>query len=79
VTVTANLNLNFRQECRQGEFLVITTRPERLGRTSFALHQEIRKRDEALAAAGLITAVTIAPATRKSRPVPDDLAAACRS
>ena len=45
VTVTANLNLNFRQECRQGEILVIATRPERLGRTSFALRQEIRKRN----------------------------------
>ena len=79
VTVTANLNLNFRQECRQGEFLVITTRPERLGRTSFALRQEIRKRGGTLAADGLITVVTIAPTTRKSRPVPDELAATCRS
>jgi len=61
-----------------GEFLVITTRPERLGRTSFALHQEIRKRDGTLAP-GLITVVTIDPARRKSRPVPDELAAACRS
>jgi len=78
VTVTANLNLNFRQECRQGEFLVITTRPERLGRTSFAFHQEIRRRDGTLAA-GVITVVTIDPATRKSRPVPDELAATCRS
>jgi thioesterase III len=78
VTVTANLNLNFRQECRQGQVLVITTRPERLGRTSFALRQEIRKRDGALAAEGVITMVTINPVTRKSRPVPDELAAACR-
>ncbi len=68
MTVTANLNLNFRQECRQGEFLVITTRAERLGRTSFALAQEIRKRDSTLAAGGVITMVTVAPATRKSRP-----------
>ena len=45
VTVTVNLNLNFRQECRQGEILVIATRPERLGRTSFALRQEIRNRN----------------------------------
>jgi thioesterase-3 len=79
VTVTVNLNLNFRQECRQGEVLVITTRPERLGRTSFALRQEIRKRDGAVAAEGVMTMVTIDPATRKSRPVPDELAAACRS
>jgi YbgC/YbaW family acyl-CoA thioester hydrolase len=79
VTVTANLNLNFRRECRQGEVLVITTRPERLGRTSFVLRQEIRTRDGALASDGLITMVTIDPATRKSRPVPAQLAAACRS
>jgi thioesterase III len=79
VTVTANLNLNFRRECRQGEVLVITTRPERLGRTSFVLRQEIRNRDGALAADGLVTMVTIDPATRKSRPVPDELAAVCRS
>jgi thioesterase III len=77
--VTVNLNLNFRQECRQGETLVITTRPERLGRTSFALRQEIRKRDGEVAADGVVTMVTIDPATRKSRPVPDELAAACRS
>ncbi len=62
VTVTANLNLNFRRECRQGEFLVITTRPERLGRTSFALHQKIRKRDSTLAADGVI------PWSRSTRP-----------
>jgi len=79
VTVTVNLNLNFRQECRQGEVLIITTRPERLGRTSFALRQEIRKRGGAVAAEGVVTMVTIDPATRKSRPVPDELAAACRS
>ena len=46
VTVTVNLNLNFRKECRQGEVLDILTRPERLGRASFALSQEIRKRTE---------------------------------
>jgi thioesterase III len=74
VTVTVCLNLNFRQECRQGEVLTITTRPERLGRTSFALRQEIRKPGGELAADGVITMVTINPATRKSRPVPDELA-----
>jgi YbgC/YbaW family acyl-CoA thioester hydrolase len=76
VTVTVNLNLNLRAECRQGEVLVITTRPERLGRTSFALRQEIRKHDGRLAADGVVTLVTIDPATRKSRPVPEELRAA---
>ena len=79
VTVTVNLNLNFRQECRQGEVLTITTHPERLGRTSFALRQEIRKRGGELAADGVITMVTIDPVTRKSRPVPDELASGFRT
>src|SRR4051812_21026543 len=74
VTVTVNLDLNFRRECRQGEVLVIGTRPERLGRTSFALRQEIRKRDGALAADAVVTLVTINPATRTSRAVPEELA-----
>jgi YbgC/YbaW family acyl-CoA thioester hydrolase len=79
VTVTVNLNLNFRKECRQGEVLVILTRPERLGRTSFALRQEIRKRTGEVAADAVVTIVTIDAATRTSRPVPDELAQAVRS
>jgi YbgC/YbaW family acyl-CoA thioester hydrolase len=79
VTVTVNLNLNFRQECRQGEVLTISTRPERLGRTSFVLYQEIRKRGGEIAADGVVTMVTIDPATRKSRPVPDELASGFRT
>jgi thioesterase III len=79
VTVTVNLNLNFRKECRQGEVLVILTRPERLGRTSFALRQEIRKRTGDVAADAVVTIVTIDPARRTSRPVPDELAEAVRS
>jgi thioesterase-3 len=79
VTVTVNLNLNFRKECRQGELLVVLTRPERLGRTSFILRQEIRKRTGEVAADAVVTLVTIDPATRTSRPVPDELAQAVRS
>jgi thioesterase III len=78
-TVTVNLNLNFRRECRQGEALIISTRPERLGRTSFAVRQEIRRRDGAPAADAVVTLVTIDPATRTSCPVPEELARAFRS
>jgi YbgC/YbaW family acyl-CoA thioester hydrolase len=74
ITVTVNLNLNFRRECRQGEVLTILTRPERIGRTSFALRQEIRKPGGELAADSVITMVTIDPQSRASRPVPDELA-----
>jgi YbgC/YbaW family acyl-CoA thioester hydrolase len=76
VTVTVNINLNFQKECRQGDILSIVTRPERLGRTSFTLRQEIRKSDGTVAALGSVTLVTIDPQMRKSRPVPDELAAA---
>jgi len=31
ITVTVNINLNFRRECRQGENLTIVTRPQRAG------------------------------------------------
>lgn len=79
ITVTVNINLNFRRECRQGEDLTIVTRPSRAGRTSFTLAQEIRKADGAVAADGTVTLVTIDPATRKSRPLPDELAAAFRT
>jgi thioesterase III len=76
VTVTVNLNVNYRRECRQGERLVITTRPERLGRTSFAVRQEIIGRDRLVAADAIVTLVTIDATTRKSRPVPEELARA---
>jgi YbgC/YbaW family acyl-CoA thioester hydrolase len=79
MTVTVNLNLNFRRECRQGDVLTITTGPERLGRTSFALRQEIRRRDGELAADAVVTLVTIDPATRRGRPVPEELAQALGS
>jgi thioesterase III len=74
LTVAVNIDLNFRRECRQGERLVITTRPERLGRSSFALRQEIQNEQGALVADAVVTLVTIDPATRKSRPVPEELA-----
>lgn len=76
VTVTVNIDLNFRRECRQGETLTVATRPERLGRTSFALRQEIRRAGGETAADAVVTLVTIDPATRKSRPVPEELARA---
>ncbi|RUL88749.1 acyl-CoA thioesterase [Tautonia sociabilis] len=74
VTVTVNLNLNFRKECRQGERLGIVTRPERIGRTSFALRQEIRKPGGEVAADAVVTLVTIDPISRSSRPIPEELA-----
>jgi YbgC/YbaW family acyl-CoA thioester hydrolase len=79
VTVTVNIDLNFRRECRQGEALVVTTRQERLGRSSFAFRQEIRNQEGALAADAVVTLVTIDAATRKSRMVPEELACALKT
>ncbi|MDR3622022.1 MAG: acyl-CoA thioesterase [Paludisphaera borealis] len=75
-TVTVNVNLNYRRECRQGERLTIVTRPVRLGRTSFTLAQEIRKPDGAVAADATVVLVTIDPTTRKPCVVPPELARA---
>ena len=75
-TVTVNINLNYRRECRQGERLTIVTRPERLGRTSFTLAQEIRKVDGEVAADATIVLVTIDPTSRKPCVVPQKLARA---
>jgi len=76
VTVTVNVNLNYRLECRQGERLTVATRPLKLGRTSFTLAQEIRKPDGAIAADATIVLVTIDPTSRKPCVVPIELAAA---
>ncbi len=73
ITVTVNLSVNFRRECRQGEKLVVVTRPERLGRTSFVLSQWIETNSAGPVADATVTTVTIDPATRRPRPVPDAL------
>ncbi len=75
-TVTVNVNVNYRRECRQGETLTIATAPERLGRTSFTFRQEIRKADGEVAVDASVTLVTIDPETRKPRVVPSELARA---
>jgi len=75
-TVTVNVNVNYRSECRQGEVLTIVTRPGRLGRTSLAFDQQILKADGTVAIDAVITLVTIDPQTRKPRVVPEGLAKA---
>jgi YbgC/YbaW family acyl-CoA thioester hydrolase len=74
VTVVANINLNLRRACHQGDRLRIVTRPERRGRTSFALAQRIEKEDGAVAADAVVTLVTVDPATRRPCPLPEEFA-----
>lgn len=75
-TVTVNVNVNYRRECKQGEVLTVVTRPERLGRTSFGFAQEIRAADGVVVVDALITLVTIDPETRRPTIVPAELAKA---
>ena len=72
-TVTVNININYRKECKQGDQLAITTRPEKMGRTSYVLKQEIRNQHGDLCADALVTSVALDIETRKSREVPEKL------
>ena len=72
-TVTVNININYRKECKQGDQLTIKTRPEKMGRTSYVLKQEIWNQRGELCADALVTSVTMDMATRKSREVPEKL------
>lgn len=71
VTMTVNINLNYRKECLQNDQLIVVTRPGRVGTTSFTLAQTIlRERDDAVVADAMVTLVTVDPTTRKGTPVP---------
>jgi YbgC/YbaW family acyl-CoA thioester hydrolase len=73
-TVTVNININYRKECRQGDRLSIRTRPEKLGRTSFVMKQEIYNQHGDIVADATVITVMIDAITRKSSPVPVQMA-----
>lgn len=78
VTVTVNINVNYRKEARQGDNLFVLTRPLRVGRTSFCIEQQILRRasrsgevgGDELVADAVVTLVTVDPHTRRPVPVP---------
>lgn len=72
-TVTVNININYRKECKQGDQLTIKTFPERMGRTSYALKQEIYNQHGELCADGIVTSVTMDIDTRKGKEAPAPL------
>ncbi len=74
-TVTVNININYRRECRQGDKLAILTRPEKIGNTSYVFKQEIFNDKHELCADAWVTSVTMDMATRKAREVPPELRA----
>lgn len=72
-TVTVNITINYKQECRQGDRLTVMCKPERMGRSSYVLKQEIFNQHGQLCADALVTSVTMDSATRKSREAPLEL------
>jgi thioesterase III len=72
-TVTVNININYRKECKQGDRLTIITRAEKVGRTSYVLYQEIRNQLGDVVSDARVTCVTMDSQTRKSREVPQEL------
>ncbi|UJF32930.1 acyl-CoA thioesterase [Paenibacillus hexagrammi] len=72
-TVTVNININYRKECRQGEKLTVTCRPEQIGKSSYVLKQTILNEQNEVCADALVTSVTMDSSTRKSREVPAEL------
>lgn len=72
-TVTVNININYRKECRQGDRLTVSTSPESIGRSSFVLTQTIVNEAGELCADALVTSVALDVETRRSRPVPEQL------
>lgn len=72
-TVTVNIHINYRKECRQNDRLSIRTRPEKVGRTSYVLVQEIYNQYGDLCVDALVTNVTMDTATRKGCEVPGEL------
>ena len=72
-TVTVNINVNYRKECRQGDKLTVRTAPEKAGKTSYVLTQEIINELGERCADASVTCVTMDAAARKSRELPSEL------
>jgi thioesterase-3 len=72
-TVTVNININYKKECRHGDNLRITCAPQQAGRSSFVLKQEIYNQRDEICADAMVTSVTMDSQIRKSREMPEEL------
>lgn len=71
MTVTVNININYRKEAIQNDRLTIITRLDTIGNTSFTMKQEIiRDGDQSLIADAHVTLVTVAATSRQKITVP---------
>lgn len=73
-TVVVNIDINYRKECFAGDRLSILTRPDRLGRKSYVLHQEILAVDGECVSDARVTSVVMDMSTRKVVALPEALA-----
>ena len=75
-TVQVNINIDFRQEIRGVEQVLVITRPVERGRTSFVLGQVIcDPNDEScIYAEARVTSVVFDPANRQKHPLPSTFA-----
>ncbi len=72
ITVTVNININYRKEAIQNDQLTVISRPDKLGNTSFTMEQTIiRESDQAVIADAYVTLVTVDAKSRKKITVPD--------
>jgi thioesterase III len=72
-TVTVNININYRKECRQGDQLTIRTSPKSFGNKSYTLQQIITNQHGETVADATVTSVCIDVNTRKSTEIPPEL------
>ena len=58
-TIVVNINVNYRQECFEGEKVRVKTLPLRMGTKSYTLAQELLKPDGSVAVDGHATSVVM--------------------
>ena len=69
-TIVVNININYGQECFEGEAVQVRTRPARKGTKSYTLAQELLKPDGSVAVDGHATSVVMDMVRHEVIPVP---------
>ena len=73
-TIVVNININYRQECFEGEAVQVRTWPARKGTKSYTLAQELLKPDGSVAVDGHATSVVMDMGRHEVIPVPEPMA-----
>jgi len=73
--VVVSIQINYRKELKLGENITITTQPIRMGKKSFALHQEIVNEAGELVTDAEVTMVLIDAKLRRAIELPQEFVA----